>query len=63
MKEGDRVRFVHTSDRYSDLKPGEEGTVAFVDNLGTIHVDWDNGSGLGLVPGHDQWINLGGGDD
>jgi hypothetical protein len=32
-----------------------QGTVDFVDDTGTIHVDWDNGSTLGLVPGEDQY--------
>jgi hypothetical protein len=57
-KKGDRVRLVQLLDSWSKLKPGDEGTVAFVDDLGTVHVDWDNGSNLGLVPGEDQWINL-----
>jgi hypothetical protein len=52
---GDRVRLVHTDDPYTRLEPGEEGVVSFVDHLGTIHVDWDSGSSLGLVPGVDRW--------
>mgnify|MGYP002150417403 FL=1 len=34
---------------------GTEGTVQFVDDAGTIHVQWDTGSSLGLVPGADEW--------
>ena len=26
-----------------------------VDDVGTVHVRWDNGSTLGLVPGEDRW--------
>ena len=33
------------------LKPGDQGTVTYVDALGTIFVDWDNGSKLGLIHG------------
>lgn len=33
---------------------GTEGTVAFVDDTGTIHVNWDNGSVLGVVFGYDK---------
>ena len=30
------------------------GTVRFVDDIGTIHVAWDNGSSLGVVYGVDE---------
>lgn len=52
---GDRVRLVFTSDPYTRLKPGDEGTVSFVDSMNTVHVSWESGSGLGLVPGEDCW--------
>ena len=35
------------------LKPGDQGTVTYVDALGTVFVDWDNGSSLGLIHGED----------
>jgi hypothetical protein len=31
------------------VPPGTEGTVTFVDDLGTVHVDWDSGSKLGAT--------------
>ena len=31
------------------------GTVQFIDDIGTIHVAWDTGCSLGLVPGVDEW--------
>ena len=52
---GRRVRLVRCEDPYTDLEPDSEGTVLFVDAVGTVHVDWDNGSALGLVEGVDQW--------
>lgn len=52
---GRRVRLVSCEDPYTNLKPGSEGTVLFVDAVDTVHVDWDNGSALGLVEGVDQW--------
>jgi len=33
---------------------GAEGTVIFVDDVGAIHVSWDNGSSLRIVFGEDQ---------
>lgn len=33
---------------------GTEGTVSLVDDIGTVHVKWDNGSSLGVVYGQDH---------
>lgn len=41
------------SDSYTTLKPGDRGTVNFVDDTATVFVDWDNGSSLGVVYGED----------
>lgn len=54
-KVGDRVELVSTTDPYTSLKPGDQGTVFSIDSLGTVHIKWDNGSNLGLVPGVDEW--------
>ncbi|MCI9379151.1 MAG: DUF4314 domain-containing protein [Eubacterium sp.] len=51
---GTRVELVHMDDPYSQLKPGNKGTVRLVDDTGTVFVDWDCGSGLGIVYGVDQ---------
>ena len=50
-----RIELISTTDPYTGLKPGDRGTVDFVDDMGTIHVAWDNGSTLGVVPGEDQY--------
>ena len=50
---GTRVVLVKMNDDYSTLKEGDKGTVVMVDDIGTIHVDWDNGSSLGVVFGED----------
>ena len=52
---GKRIELISTSDPYTELKPGDLGIVDFVDDMGTIHVTWDNGSTLGMVPGEDQY--------
>lgn len=44
-------------DRMEDVQAPPEGTlgtVVFVDDIGTIHVKWDNGSSLGVAFGEDQ---------
>lgn len=40
-------------DPYSKLKKGDRGTVSSVDDIGTVFVNWDCGSGLGVVYGVD----------
>lgn len=32
---------------------GTKGVVDFVDDIGTIHIKWENGSSLGVVYGED----------
>ena len=54
-KRGDRVRYVFCSDPYTRLRRGDTGTVTYVDDLGTIHIDWDCGSKLGMIPGRDRF--------
>lgn len=51
---GTRVELIHTDDPYSRLKPGDKGIVRLVDDTATVFVDWDCGSGLGVVYGVDR---------
>lgn len=52
---GTRVELIHMDDPYNKkLVPGCRGTVRWVDDWGTIHVNWDCGSGLGVVYGEDS---------
>jgi len=49
---GTRVELVKMDD--TQAPPiGTRGTVVAVDDIGTIHVRWDNGSSLGVVLGED----------
>ncbi len=51
---GTRVELISMSDPYTKLKPGDQGTVSFVDDIGTVFVRWDCGSGLGVAYGEDR---------
>ena len=55
---GCRVKLVSMDDPYSSLKPGDIGTVRFVDDTGTVFVSWDCGSSLGIVYGEDQIVRI-----
>lgn len=51
---GMRVKLIYMEDLQAPAL-GTEGTVQFIDDIGTIHVAWDTGCSLGLVPGVDEW--------
>lgn len=52
---GDRVELVSCAD--PDAPPaGTRGTVRLLDDAGTVHVDWDDGSKLGVIPGEDEFV-------
>ena len=52
--QGTRVELINMNDPYTKLKPGDRGTVSMVDDTGTIFVNWDCGSALGVVYGEDH---------
>lgn len=52
---GSRVRLIEMKDPYAPVEPGTMGSVTGVDDAGTVHCTWDNGRGLGLIPGEDSF--------
>jgi len=50
---GMRVELVSMSDPYTDLKPGDQGWVDDVDDIGTVFIRFDNGIELGAAYGAD----------
>ena len=50
---GCRVELVSMGDDPRGILPGTKGTVVVVDDIGTIHVKWDNGRSLGVCYGED----------
>ena len=55
---GTRIRLNSMEDPYAPVAPGTEGEVDLVDDIGTIHMKWDNGRALGIVPGEDSFSVL-----
>ena len=49
---GKKIRLISMDDVQAPPL-GTQGTVTGVDDIGTIMVDWDNGSKLGVVLGED----------
>lgn len=52
---GTRIRLIHMDDPYTHLRPGDMGTVQYVDDAGQIHMSWDYRSSLALIPSVDQF--------
>ena len=57
---GTRIRLLKMDDVQAP-PIGTEGTVRGVDDIGSILVAWDNGSGLNVIPGEDEVSILSGG--
>ena len=52
---GTRIRLNHMDDPYDPVADGTLGTVEHVDDAGQIHMKWDDGGGLALVPDEDDF--------
>ena len=55
---GTRVMLLSMEDPWSPVPSGTRGTVEVVDDIGQIHMKWDNGRTLALVPGEDSFRKL-----
>lgn len=54
-KSGLKIELIRMYDYINPVLPGTKGTVDFVDDLGTIHMKWQNNSTLGLTVGLDEF--------
>ncbi len=54
---GTRIELLSMNDSQA-VPPGTRGTVNHVDDLGTIHMNWDNGRTLGICPQEDSFRKL-----
>ena len=56
--EGKRIKLIKMTDDPRPIEPGSEGVVRLEDDMGHIHVDWDNGRTLALIPEVDEYVIL-----
>ena len=52
---GTRIKLTKTMDDIQPILANQKGTVLFVDDIGTLHMKWDNGRGLGIVVDEDEF--------
>lgn len=58
-KLGTRVKLIKMYDELSAIPTGTEGIIESIDDIGTLHINWDNGSSLGLIVGVDEFEIIG----
>lgn len=51
---GTEVESVLLDDPYRKIPAGTKGIVRHIDDIGTIHINWENGSSLGAAFGVDK---------
>ena len=56
--EGTRIVLDYMGEDPHPIEPGTRGTVRHVDDIGTVHIDFDNGRRLGLVPDENSFHKL-----
>ena len=49
---------LHSMDDVQAPPLGTMGTVVYVDDMGLIGIEWDNGSALSLIPGEDSFSKV-----
>ena len=55
ISKGARIKLIKMNDPYAPVPPGTLGTVKHIDSAGQLHMEWDNGRTLALVPGVDRF--------
>ena len=55
---GTRIMLNSMSDPFAPVPSGTRGTVKVVDDIGQLHMSWDNGRSLAVIPGEDSFRKL-----
>lgn len=52
---GTKVELIEMSDPYREMPPGMRGEIMFIDDAGSAHIKWANGSTLAALHGIDRF--------
>lgn len=52
---GKRIAMIQMANDPNPIEPGTMGTIKMIDAIGQIHVDWDNGRTLAVIPDEDEY--------
>ena len=55
---GTRIKLEHMNDSMHPVPDGVRGSVRFIDDAGQLHMDWDNGRSLAVIPNVDKFRKL-----
>lgn len=56
---GTRVELIQMGNDPYPIPAGTKGTVVYVNDMGQIDIEWDNGRTLSLIPGEDDFKVIG----
>ncbi len=56
---GTKIQLISMRDETYPVLPGTIGEVTYIDDIGSIHMKWENGSSLALIPEVDSFKILG----
>lgn len=56
---GTKIQLISMRDEKHPVLPGTIGEVTHIDDMGSIHMKWENGSSLALIPEVDSFKIVG----
>lgn len=57
---GTKIQLISMRDEKYPVLPGTVGEVTHIDDMGSIHMKWENGSSLAVIPEVDSFKVVGG---
>ena len=55
---GTEVELIEMNDPYRDMPPGLWGVIETIDDAGSAHIRWENGSSLAAIYGVDRYRRI-----